>query len=220
MESPLYTDLTPEDASEDLEIIETFGFSPSKGAVRFEAHLSRMQVTANALGFAFNAKGARELVAALAQDTSLRCRISLRQDGLTLTTTPVSLNLPTWKVAIAKQVVDETDPWRRVKTSNRAIYEKARANLPEGIDELIFLNSQGRIAEGTITNVFVCVSDGKLLTPPVSAGALPGILRAELLADGRAVEATLTPADLTGATVYCGNSLRGLIAAQLVTLPG
>ena len=54
-----------------------------------------------------------------------------------------------------------------------------------------------------------------LLTPPLGAGVLPGILRADLIAQGRAREATLTPGDLDG-TVYFGNSLRGLIRAQRV----
>ncbi|MGB1236737.1 MAG: aminotransferase class IV, partial [Pseudomonadales bacterium] len=42
---------------------------------------------------------------------------------------------------------------------------------------MIFLNSRGYVAEGTITNVFVEDDAGILLTPAVSAGALPGILR-------------------------------------------
>jgi para-aminobenzoate synthetase/4-amino-4-deoxychorismate lyase len=54
-----------------------------------------------------------------------------------------------------------------------------------------------------------------LLTPPLPAGLLPGVLRAELIATGRAVERVLTPEDLTSAkTAYLGNSVRGLIVAR------
>jgi branched-subunit amino acid aminotransferase/4-amino-4-deoxychorismate lyase len=49
-----------------------------------------------------------------------------------------------------------------------------------------------------------------LLTPPLACGLLPGVLRAELLSQGRAREAVLTPRDLEG-EVWFGNSLRGLI---------
>jgi 4-amino-4-deoxychorismate lyase len=55
---------------------------------------------------------------------------------------------------------------------------------------------------------------GVLLTPPVSCGLLPGVLRGELLESGEAREAVLTEGDLRRAkAVFAGNSLRGLIRA-------
>ena len=57
--------------------------------------------------------------------------------------------------------------------------------------------------------------DGVLLTPPLSSGALPGVLRASLLASGRAKEAVLWPADLQQG-FYLGNALRGLLRANLL----
>ena len=57
-----------------------------------------------------------------------------------------------------------------------------------------------------------------LLTPPLSSGALPGILRAELLETGQAREAVLTPPDLQSAKrLHVGNALRGLIPVTLAT---
>jgi branched-chain amino acid aminotransferase len=47
-------------------------------------------------------------------------------------------------------------------------------------DEAILLNGAGHVAEGTADNVFV-VSDGALLTPPASDGALEGITCAVVL---------------------------------------
>jgi len=58
-------------------------------------------------------------------------------------------------------------------------------------------------------NIFI-KKDGILLTPLLEAGLLDGRLRAELLAQGKARQAKLTPDDLAG-EVYFGNSLRGLI---------
>ena len=56
-----------------------------------------------------------------------------------------------------------------------------------------------------------------LLTPPLSSGGLPGILREQLLETGRAEEAVLRWNDLLEAdTLYLGNSLRGLMLAELV----
>ena len=54
-----------------------------------------------------------------------------------------------------------------------------------------------------------------LLTPAARLGLLPGVLRAELLAEGRAVEADLTLDDLS-AGFLIGNALRGLMTARLL----
>lgn len=105
-------------------------------------------------------------------------------------------------------------PLLRHKTTERTLYERTRAALPDGIDEALFLNTRGEVAEGTITNIFADLGDG-LLTPPLASGCLPGILRAELLASGRAREATLKVEDLSDARLYMGNALRGLIPARL-----
>ena len=55
-----------------------------------------------------------------------------------------------------------------------------------------------------------------LLTPPLTEGLLPGVLRQELLDEGAAVEAPLTLDDLRGGEWYLGNSLRGLRRAALI----
>ena len=82
-----------------------------------------------------------------------------------------------------------------------------------------FFSTRGtRAAEGTITNLFADFGDG-LVTPPLGAGCLPGILRAELLAEGRVREETIRAKDLPRARLFMGNALRGLIPARLVTAP-
>lgn len=86
-----------------------------------------------------------------------------------------------------------------------------------GFDEALFSNTKGRIACAGTGNVF-CVTGAPdaptLVTPPLSDGVLPGIVRAQLLAlapaCGLAVEErSLTPGDLNGAqAVFVTNSLR------------
>ena len=80
--------------------------------------------------------------------------------------------------------------------------------------DLVFLNERGEVAEGARSNVFV-ERDGCLLTPPLSSGALPGVLRGALLASGRAREAVLQPNDLQQG-FWLGNALRGLLPVRLV----
>jgi len=88
-----------------------------------------------------------------------------------------------------------------------------------GVDEVIFLNEDNKICEGSFTSIFI-EKNGKLLTPKLSEGILPGILRAQLLKAGQAEEADIFETDLiTAKTIYIGNSLRGLMTASLVKTP-
>ena len=75
------------------------------------------------------------------------------------------------------------------------------------------VDAEGFVTEGAFTNIFV-KGEGALLTPPLSRGLLPGVLRAELIANGSATEADLRPSDLANG-FFIGNASRGLIAARL-----
>ncbi len=75
--------------------------------------------------------------------------------------------------------------------------------LEAGCQEALMLNSEGLVAECTGDNVFI-VADGRLETPPISAGALNGITRAAVLelaaaAEIETVERNLPPGDLLAA---------------------
>ena len=79
----------------------------------------------------------------------------------------------------------------------------------------MLLNERGEVAEGARSNVFVDC-DETLLTPPLSSGCLPGVLRAELLASGRAREVVLMPDDLES-DFWLSNALRGLLSVRSVS---
>jgi len=69
-----------------------------------------------------------------------------------------------------------------------------------GCDEAILLNTQGNVAEGPGENIFI-VKKGVLITPPLSAGILPGITRKSIMQIAKdnkikVVEKNITPADL------------------------
>ncbi|MDX6765850.1 MAG: branched-chain-amino-acid transaminase [Candidatus Methylacidiphilales bacterium] len=69
-----------------------------------------------------------------------------------------------------------------------------------GADELIVLNDTGHVAECTADNIFV-IKKGRILTPPISAGALGGITRRAVMdlaekAGTPILEAELTRYDL------------------------
>jgi para-aminobenzoate synthetase/4-amino-4-deoxychorismate lyase len=121
-----------------------------------------------------------------------------------------------WRFALSPYRVDSRDVLLRHKTSWREFHddEQSRLSRVAGSDEVVFQNERGEVCEGSRTNIFVS-RGGKLVTPPLSSGLLDGILRRELIETGECIEAVLTPADLTG-DVFLGNSLRGLIRAQLL----
>lgn len=213
MESPF-----PEPVPAGTRLIETFGWRPETGARHLSAHLARMAASARAFGYAFDADHARARIDALTGQGALRCRLTLDAAGdldLTAAPLPAAANRP-WRVAIHPERLQADDPWLAHKTSNRALYDTARAGLPDGVDEYLFLNDRDEVCEGTITNLFVTLADGRKVTPALSSGLLPGILRSALLAAGQVVEAVVTPRMLAEAqAITLGNSLRGEVPAQL-----
>lgn len=90
-----------------------------------------------------------------------------------------------------------------------------RAALAAGFDEPLFVTTPaGVVIEGATTNLFA-VRDGVVLTPPLSAGPLPGIARAEvlrLIGTDRSRESLLTADDLQHADeLFVTNALLGVM---------
>jgi branched-chain amino acid aminotransferase len=77
-----------------------------------------------------------------------------------------------------------------------------------GASEGLMLNTAGQLCEGTGANVFVVV-DGRVVTPPLSAGALAGITRDLVLEWTDVEERDLTLAEALAADeVFLTSSLR------------
>lgn len=107
---------------------------------------------------------------------------------------------------------NETSPLVGHKTMNYGdcLLEKRRAALM-GADELIFLNSRGEICEGTVSNIFF-VSGGRLFTPPVSCGLLPGIVRRFVMESFSVTEQVLRREDAAKMEeCFVTNSLMGIV---------
>jgi branched-chain amino acid aminotransferase len=78
---------------------------------------------------------------------------------------------------------DERSPLSGLKSLSRLDSVLARrAAADAGGDEALMLNTRGRIAGASAANIFA-VRDGRLLTPSVAEGALPGIVRGLLLGE-------------------------------------
>ncbi len=198
----------------DFDLIETMHFDPHEGIAELDRHLARMKASGQALGFAFDRHGARnDLQAAtfrLRDETKVRLRLS-RTGAIAVESRPMPVDpdepVP---VAFVARPVAADDFRLGHKTSDRAFYDEARR--ASGCFEVIFADGDGFLTEGSFTHLFV-EQDGTLVTPPLSRGLLPGILRARLIEQGDAVEGEVSLASLP-AEFYIGNSVRGLIRAK------
>ena len=195
-----------------IDLIETMAFDPVAGIALLDRHMARLTASAAALGFRFDRHGARnELQAATFRlRTPRRVRLLLAGSGaMAVEVGPLPVTTAPFDVAIVPLPVANEDFRLRHKTSDRAFYDQARQVA--GTAEVVFEDRNGFLTEGSFTSLFV-ERDGVLLTPPLSRGLLPGVLRAELIATGRAGEADLTRADLADG-FFVGNALRGLVPA-------
>lgn len=211
-----------------FELIETLRLEQGEFP-RLALHLDRLFASARALGFACD-QGA--IAAALAEQalmhaSGLFCvRLQLAHDGrYRLDVAPFADGLGPWSVVLAPTPLAADDYLRRHKTTARALYQSTLAAMPGAgedgagrsvVFDAIFVNTRGEVCEGARSNVFI-ERDGILLTPPLSCGLLPGVMRRQLLESGRAVEARLGVDDLYSApALYVANALRGLLPVTLL----
>jgi para-aminobenzoate synthetase / 4-amino-4-deoxychorismate lyase len=193
-----------------------------------ERHLARLEQSALALGFDFNRERVQsELDAAILgkpAGSTFRLRLALAHNGqVDVTSAPLPpLNDGRLDLLIESEPLREPRPLAMHKTTLRAEYDEGvRRAEARGAFDTLFFSADGRLVEGGRSNVFVLV-DGRWWTPPLSDGALPGIMRDLLLEDPawQAGERTLRLSDLRRARslIVC-NALRGAVPGRLVMDP-
>jgi len=209
-----------------FQLFETMWARGGQGARKLEKHLARLARSAQALGFVFDGAEAHaaidEVLAALPAQEPLRLRLALAHDGhLNITHAPLA-PLPAGAVGlvIAPERLPDHNPLSAHKTTLRHAYDAGvQAAERVGAFDSLFFTEDGRLVEGGRSSVFVQI-DGRWYTPPVADGALPGVMRAQLLADAElaAGERSLRLDDLrqAQALVVC-NALRGALPAQLLS---
>ena len=204
-----------------FELIETMLYDPKSGFYLLDEHFARLASSAAYFGFAFEALPIRAaLDAAVESDKSIRLRVRLLLDedgNVSVTTTPMPPQDPksVMRYVISDTRLNSADLFLYHKTTRRDLYDSEWKHYSDTLaaDEVIYLNQDGLLAEGSRTTLFIERS-GVLLTPKLEVGLLPGTLRQSLIANGKAREAELSIDDLNRAeTVYLGNSVRGLIKA-------
>jgi para-aminobenzoate synthetase/4-amino-4-deoxychorismate lyase len=208
----------------DFDIIETMRATPGGGVRHRERHLKRLAASATYFGFPWDAKAADAyLDTACAmlepQHAAYRLRLALQPSGaFSVQHAPLAPLAEPVRVLLAEDSTSSADLFLRHKTSIRQRYDAAwRDAEAQGAFDTLFFNERGELTEGGRSNVFVRV-DGRWLTPPLSAGVLPGVMRSVLLddPDWNASEAVITRAMLAAAEdiILC-SALRGALRAVL-----
>jgi len=177
-------------------------------------HLRRLDRSLAGLGFAGPGEDAvRAAVGAVVADAGAdaahaRLRITVTSGSgplgsergssaptLVVTLTPVAGWPPTSSLATVPWVRNERSAVAGLKTTSYAENAVALAEAHRrGASEAVLADTQGRLCEGTGSNVFVVV-DGEVLTPHLRCGALAGITR-ELVLEWAPAVAPVREADL------------------------
>jgi para-aminobenzoate synthetase / 4-amino-4-deoxychorismate lyase len=187
-----------------------------------ERHLLRLRESARHFGFAFDEAAMREALANIAlahANGTHRLRLLLERDGTTkLEPAPLredhERESKHAQVQLATAPIDQEDEFLYHKTTQRDHYDRHTPTDPAYFDTLLW-NASGELTEFTRGNLVLDLH-GRLVTPPLSSGLLPGTLRQELLESGKIVEARVTSTDLDAAkAIWFINSLRGWVRAKI-----
>jgi len=208
-----------------LSLFETMR-ATRDGVPLLDRHLARLERSARAFGFPFErAEMATEVARACALlqgADDFRMRLSLERDGkVSITAAPLPPLRAPVSLRVAEQTREAVHSLPSHKTNLRAAYDAAwQAAEREGAFDAVFFNGDGTLAEGGRSTVLVKL-DGAWWTPPLSAGVLPGVMRAVLLEDatpwlgGPLRERVLTRADVARAeAIAVCNALRGVVPAH------
>ena len=215
-------------SEQHFDLIETFLWDGSE-FVLLARHTERMAASASYFGRVFDAGSmltTLQSTVAASDAPCQRVRLLLHADGsFSASSSPLAASaaplhylpdagIPAQRFCLAATPIASSQLWLYHKTTQRSVYEQAKAACADVFDVLLH-NERGELCEFTIGNL-VLQLDGQFYTPPLGAGLLPGTLRAELLARGALHERTLYAADLKLATgIWLINSVRGWLPMQL-----
>ena len=201
-------------------------------AQHLELHLDRLAHSAKFLGITLNRLELDDLIKQACQEcvpeSHYRLRIDLSGTGeLSYKLAQLEPLAKSVKIFWAADLLDipsqaqmySGDVLLQHKATHRLVYDRAwQLAVEKGGFDALFENEQGYVTEGGRSSIFIKPrSSDNWLTPPLSAGVLPGVMRSIILQDQRwnAHEANLSIEDITSAEeIMLSNALRGAIAAH------
>ncbi|TSE20931.1 Aminodeoxychorismate synthase component 1 [Tepidimonas alkaliphilus] len=211
-------------AAQPFELLESLRLQEGR-PLRWRAHWRRTWAAALAFGWPWAERQVRavrrrwlQAVATLARQRPSgvhKVRVRLNRAGqVQAEAAPLAPWPHPARVTLARAPLQVADALLvRHKTTLRQHYEAHRA--PPGYVDVLLYNERGELTEGTLANIAARL-DGVWVTPPVRCGLLPGVMRAQLLRQGRLQERVLTLDDVPRVQAWAWlNSVRGWVEVEL-----
>jgi para-aminobenzoate synthetase/4-amino-4-deoxychorismate lyase len=202
----------------DFSLIETMRVSEQGDVYLLEGHLTRMARSAAHFGFECDLAEVRVQVtqAAKRDANPARLRLLLSKGGtVTLERGPLPVDYVR-QLKLSNVRVHSSDVFLQHKTTKRGIYDAVKRECDAQTDAIL-INERGEITETSIMNIAL-LRNGRWITPQVSCGLLPGVMREELLARGQIVEGRIRAEELCdGEGILCFNALRGVLEVPVNT---
>lgn len=204
------------------------------GVVKFaDRHLARLRQGCERLGWKFEMTDFERIAIDLLEKNQLsqgraRIRLAITGGSGPLRDLTAGIDRMVWMAALVALLPPETlsaciSPWPRNEHSplvglKCASYAENCIALDHarrlGFDEAIFFNTAGHLCEAATANIFI-VKNGRLRTPSVESGCLPGIAREVVIERAQEIgidfeSGILTRDDLTVADeIFLTSSTRG-----------
>ncbi|MCA1902044.1 MAG: aminodeoxychorismate synthase component I [Candidatus Hydrogenedens sp.] len=173
-------------------------------------HLQRLENSAKRFQFPlsmFNLKTELTNYIHSTNEPLYRLRITVTPDGKFSFEKSPYIETKKIKVGFAKKPIHTKNLFLYHKTTYRCMYEEAKKERPD-CDDVLLWNEEGYLTESTIANLVVCIG-GRLFTPPIHCGLLPGTFRQYLLDHAIIEERCIKREELQSANaIYLINSVR------------
>lgn len=184
-------------SSKSFSLFETILWTPENGYFLFDYHLKRLELSSRYFCFKTDMKEVYNRLINEAQsfnsDLSYKVKLEVDRDGFVwCKSAPLDLSYrkSPIRIVLASEPVYSGNVLLYHKTNNRDIYNNAQN---KNFDDVLLWNERKEITETTIANV-VFEIDGKMITPKLYSGLLPGVFRAFLL-DTNAIEEAVVGID-------------------------
>ncbi|MCA1948657.1 MAG: chorismate-binding protein [Armatimonadetes bacterium] len=205
--------------SEPFALLETLEWNPERGYPRLGRHLARLERSCRLLGWKADPWSWFDDVRRATREwedtgTPTRVRLLLHPGGrLEVQHSELQPPPAVLRAKPALRPVRSDDPALRIKTTYRSLYRSRLAEVGDA-DECLLWNERGEATEFCNGNLVVR-RGGRWVTPPVSCGLLPGVLREELLEEGHLTEAPISLDEILNAQeAFRINSLIGWIPVR------
>ncbi|MGB3404222.1 MAG: aminodeoxychorismate synthase component I [Microcoleaceae cyanobacterium] len=196
-----------------FQLLETLLWEANTGYFLLDYHLQRLQNSAIYFNYNIELERIKNKLIGITdnlKEKSYKIRLLVSATGeINSEAIPYSQPIKTQpvKLRLSPTAIDSSNPFLYHKTTNRSVYQQAKANTLD-CDDVILWNERGEITETCIYNIIV-EHNGEYLTPAVNCGLLAGTYR-QLLIDKKEIkEAILSKDILTKANnIYVINSVQ------------